>query len=467
MTVLICALASGVLLFLSTGVGGQWPLAWLATIPVLLLAYGKRPTWQVAIAAFCAYAIGLLNLLVAYGTIIFALAPLLPIIAIAFAGCVVLARYAYQRLPLGAAAIAFPVAWTAVEFINSNVSTNGTYGAFAYSQVPAPLLIQSASLFGLWIVTFLLCLVSNAVALWLRKGREAVPVVIGVAALLVINVGFGYARLAAPSASPVRVGVVSDDALRFGATEPSARAVARIFSIAATNLARHGAKTIVTPEKIAALDPRWTDVTDEFKREAKATGTTIVSGFEEHAATAQNVALTFHPDGTVSRYAKRHLIPGLEALVPGHDAGWLGQNRSVAICKDMDFQATIRNDSRNGIAIMYVPAWDFVTDGRAHANMAIMRGVENGFALVRSARHGLMTVTDAQGRVIASQPSSFTSLESYLADVSPGPGMTLYDTIGDVFAWICVAAAVLIAILALQPAVLRLRVQDRSFRAAD
>ncbi len=397
----------------------------------------------------------------------FVVAWMVPFMAIAFAACIVLARCAYQRLPLGLAAIAFPAAWTAVEFINSSVSTNGTYGAFAYSQVPAPLFIQSASLFGLWIVTFLLCFVSNAVALWLHKGRAALPVVIGAATLFVANVAFGYVRLAAPSAPPVRVGVVSDDALRFGATEPSARSVARTFAAAAASLARQGAKTIVIPEKVAALEPRWSDVTDEFKQAAQTTGTTIVTGFEEHGATAQNVALTYHPDGTVSRYAKRHLIPGLEQLVPGHDAGWLGQNRSVAICKDMDFQGTIRSDARNGISIMYVPAWDFVTDGQTHANLAIMRGVENGFALVRSARMGLMTVSDAQGRVVASRRSSSTSLESYVANVSPGPGMTLYDAIGDVFAWLCAAAALLIAIFALQPGLVRLWVNDRSCRAAD
>ena len=42
------------------------------------------------------------------------------------------------------------------------------------------------------------------------------------------------------------------------------------------------------------------------------------------------------------------------------------------------------------------------TDGWIHARMAVMRGVENGFAVVRSAFLGVEAVSDAQGRLLAS-----------------------------------------------------------------
>ncbi len=62
----------------------------------------------------------------------------------------------------------------------------------------------------------------------------------------------------------------------------------------------------------------------------------------------------------------------------------------MAICKDMDFERTLRADARQGaIRILAVPANDFVKDDWIHARMAIMRGVENGFAVVRSAFHGI------------------------------------------------------------------------------
>lgn len=99
----------------------------------------------------------------------FALDPWLPVLGAAFAACVLLARSARRRISRTAALLMFPAAWTSVEFINGSVSHNGTYGSFAYNQVFAPILIQSASLFGLWSVTFLICLCSNAIALLLRE----------------------------------------------------------------------------------------------------------------------------------------------------------------------------------------------------------------------------------------------------------------------------------------------------------
>jgi len=43
-------------------------------------------------------------------------------------------------------------------------------------------------------------------------------------------------------------------------------------------------------------------------------------------------------------------------------------------------------------------------DAWMHARQAILRGVENGFAVVRVASHGLATVSDDRGRVLAVAP---------------------------------------------------------------
>lgn len=188
------------------------------------------------------------------------------------------------------------------------------------------------------------------------------------------------------------------------------------------------------PEKIAVWSPAWNAVVEPFHQLA----VTIVVGFEEDAAQAQNVALTFRPNSARDRYAKQHLIAGLEPLVPGHEAGTLGNGESVAICKDLDFPATVRHDAHAGsTTIAFVPAWDFVRDSDTHAALAIFRGVENGFAVVRSARQGVMTVSDAQGRLIARAMSNPGGPALLIASVSPGPGPTIYNRIGDCFAWLC------------------------------
>jgi len=71
------------------------------------------------------------------------------------------------------------------------------------------------------------------------------------------------------------------------------------------------------------------------------------------------------------------------------------------------------------VRLLAVPAWDFVVDGRLHFRMALARGIENGFAMVRAAEQGLLTVTDGYGRTIASKTSGAEAL--LVADVAPGP----------------------------------------------
>jgi len=99
---------------------------------------------------------------------------------------------------------------------------------------------------------------------------------------------------------------------------------------------------------------------------------------------------------------------------------------------------------------MAVPANDFVKDGWIHARMAVMRGVENGFAVVRSAFNGLETASDAQGRVLGAPARCSRAWRGLSAQVPLGPGPTLYTRIGDVFAWMCVLTAFLLGFLAIR-----------------
>jgi apolipoprotein N-acyltransferase len=66
-----------------------------------------------------------------------------------------------------------------------------------------------------------------------------------------------------------------------------------------------------------------------------------------------------------------------------------------------------------------------------------MRGVENGFALVRAAHHGLVYASDAEGRLIAVKTAAPTGPTMIIADLPLGPGPTLYTRIGNIFPWLC------------------------------
>lgn len=126
----------------------------------------------------------------------------------------------------------------------------------------------------------------------------------------------------------------------------------------------------------------------------------------------------------------------------------LGDRTAVAICKDMDFPAMIRGDAMLQPGLFAVPAWDFGKDAVWHARLAILRGVENGFAVARSANYGLLTLSDAYGRVLATKASTSGGMVLLQGDLPRGPGQTLYARIGDSFAWICLAMSVLLIAVA-------------------
>ena len=123
--------------------------------------------------------------------------------------------------------------------------------------------------------------------------------------------------------------------------------------------------------------------------------------------------------------------------------------RATVVCKDMDFAEMIRDDAQEGIRIMYVPAWDFVADGWLHARMAIMRGVEDGFSVARAARDGYLTASDAYGRVVAGAPTSPVGFVVVNVSLPLGPGDTIYKSIGDVFAWLCIGLTLVLGLVAL------------------
>jgi apolipoprotein N-acyltransferase len=71
-----------------------------------------------------------------------------------------------------------------------------------------------------------------------------------------------------------------------------------------------------------------------------------------------------------------------------------------------------------------------------------LRGVENGYAVVRASRDGLLSVSDAYGRMLAVAQSTSFPGTSLFAQVKVGPRVpTIYTRIGDALGWLCVAGA--------------------------
>ena len=92
----------------------------------------------------------------------------------------------------------------------------------------------------------------------------------------------------------------------------------------------------------------------------------------------------------------------------------------LAICTDMHFSALGQAYGAAGAGVMLLPAWDFQLDAWMGARMAVRRGVESGYAVLRAAREGVLTVSDAYGRGLAERASS-ASIESGFAVPGASP----------------------------------------------
>jgi apolipoprotein N-acyltransferase len=441
MKTLSAALVSGVLLYLSQGLDDMWFLAGVALVPVLWLAYSKAPSWQLILASMAAWLAGQIYAFQCYGSVspLLILSGLLPLM-ILFPSALLFARLARRRAAAPATLFAFPACWTALEYMYGLVAPNGSFGALAYSQMSSPVLIQCASLLGMYSVTFLICLFANVLALALHRApRSRLVLALGLS-ICFIDVGFGFMRLSKPQPAPLIVGAFVDESISQAAyrsdTLDSAVGVSAAYASAIRLSALQGAKFAVTPEGGIVSRQEWrAAVLAPLQTLAQETGVHIIAGVYERAPPA-DLAFALQADKAPRVYAKRHLVPFLDnEFTPGHSSGWLGDGRAMEICKDMDYPRTILGDAKRGIQLMGVPAGDFGKDAWLHARMAIMRGVENGFAIVRAANEGLLTASDAQGRIVAQKRAAPSGMTVLIAPLPPGPGPTFYTRIGDVFAW--------------------------------
>jgi apolipoprotein N-acyltransferase len=262
-----------------------------------------------------------------------------------------------------------------------------------------------------------------------------------------VNAAYGGWRLTAPAGDSERIALIDSDDAVGPHQKPDEKAELAVVDAYAAHIealrGRH-IQLIVLPENISRIDTAWRGAAQaRLAAAANAADATVVAGFGALADGAQrNVAWAFTPGAaTPTTYEKRHLIPGVESSVfrPGAGPVVLADGTALEICLDMDYQHMLRHDARQTRPrLMAVPAWDFGADGWFHARDAVMRSVENGVPMARSARDGLMTLNDRFGRIVTEAPTvaGFTTVVGELP-LSGHGGATLYDRIGDVFGWLC------------------------------
>lgn len=379
-------------------------------------------------------------------------------------------RLCFDRLPPLAALFVFPLAQVTLELGTASLLPYASFGAWAYTQSFAPVLIQIASLFGFWAVSFVVAMVASALASTVTHTVHSRWSGIMVAASLVLStLAFGSWRLAS---TPVQTAPVNLAGL---ASKPSdltsviatkdgcgtdrctkARAdardqVNRLFTRTEA-AAREGQLDFVTWSEVAAPlfvedVPSFVDRARNLARRYRLHFAPAVFIVEPGRTPWRNEVYLFDPEGRrIAAHLKAKPVPG-EISINGDDRLVIAQTPigqvGLAICYDMDFQALARQAS--GARLMLVPGSDWPAIDPLHPNMVALRAVENGYAVLRPSRESASVAFDGFGRELGRAEWQGVSEPIVRATLRSAAPVTLYSQIGDIFAYL--AAIALLALL--------------------
>ena len=359
--------------------------------------------------------------------------------------------------------LALPAISVATDTLLAHFTPDGNWGSLAYTQAEVLPIAQVAAIFGVGGILFLLMLANSALGFALEYGtkpRGAVPMYVATLAAIAIAAGYGYWRLQAPeSGTRVNFGIASVDDYIDDTKSEKSRDVWEQYDAQVLTLAGSGAKVVLLPEKIDVLSSAAAEVRQRrLSALARENHVWLVAGLGvDDGKQRRNEAWWYAPDGSLkTNYLKHFMAPPEREFVPGSEFPVNeidGVRYGVAICKDMHFASLGRGFGARDAGVMLVPAWDFNADAWMAANMTKLRGVENGFAVVRSARNGLLSVSDAYGRMLAVERSSRIPGTTLFATVKVGARVpTIYTRIGDLLGWLCIGAALALIGLSLRRA---------------
>lgn len=375
------------------------------------------------------------------------------------------------------ATLIFPVAWTAIEFIDSRTNPYGSWGATGYTQHGVLPLMQLASVTGVWGIGFVIGWFA-AVVNWAWDQQFAwsaiqlgVLVFTGITSALVL---LGSLRIVlAPARQTVRVagigwpkGIIEPaDFMR--AVEPDLaasdrgnldRAFVRIqdsFLARSEREACAGARIIIWPEaNLIVFKEEEAAFLERTRALARKHQVYLLMGMATlhpgERYSFRNHAMLVTPAGEIAYdYTKITAVPGFEKnySLPGEQPIQFADTEfgrlASPICFDMDFDGIIHQVGRGRADMMLVPASDWKDIMPLHQQMAEFRAIENGTALFRITRWGGSGAVDPYGRRLAWMDDFAAQDNVMVAQMPIHAGVrTLYARIGNTFGWMCVTGCV-------------------------
>ena len=362
--------------------------------------------------------------------------------------------------------------WCVMEWSLTLTWAGVPWSRLALGQTSMLAVIQSASLFGPYFITFLIVAVNFLVGYGLFFNKRLAPA-LG-ALLLAVNVAVGGVLLAidGESTQPLRVAAVQGNISSAQKWGEDGLIISLTRYTELTQLAAfRGADLVVWPESVIPYDLNEDDVMLSYLGKlASSEGIHLVIGsFEKQGDINHNALFAFDPQGQLNptAYAKRRLVPfgefipmekfiktvvpllaDLNArsadLDPGEGSNIIHTelgNIGGIICFDSIYEELSRASVLDGAQLLVISTNDsWFSDSAAlsmHNRQSVLRAVENGRYVIRAANTGISSIISPTGEIL----DSLGALEDGIVvkDVYLRDSLTLYTRMGNVIIWLSVA----------------------------
>ena len=390
--------------------------------------------------------------------------------------------------------IALAASLTLSEWLRGQVLTGFPWNAFGYALTEPLALAQTASLIGLWGLTFLSVAIFASPALLIdgksRGRRPWIAPVIAIALLLVMGI-FGVIRLSLQQTTAVanaklrimQPNLPQDVKFNYGAKAEVMQKYLTLSDRASgpQSTGVRDASILIWPE--SAFPFFLTREADAMAQIAELLpkGTVLITGSVRapdlppgvKVTRAYNSIYVIDHDGNVlSVYDKLHLVPfgeylpfqdwmeklgfvQLTKVIGGFIPGALRRPMEIPgaprmlplICYEAIFPGDVasREDRPGWIVNLTNDAWFGISTGPyQHLQQARLRAIEQGLPVVRAANSGISAVIDPLGRIVARLG---LGVEGVLDSSLPSAiAPTIYARNGDIPAALIVAAALIFVI---------------------
>jgi apolipoprotein N-acyltransferase len=375
-----------------------------------------------------------------------------------------------------------PLVITGLEFIRGIGELRFPWLSLGYSQARYPLFIQQASIYGVYGVSFWIVLLNVSIYEALRRKR-LVDIFVAIL-IFTLPLIYGVTRMGKTRGQMVTVGIVQPNIdpnlkfspeLRFETFERLMQLSVRCATTAAAQ-EQNPADLIIWPETATPVFLRSPGKYQDLVRHLVDrlnipifTGTAI---YEPATHDIFNGAVLIEPNtGIEQEYRKIYLVPFGEHIpfdrqfafirridfgegdyTPGTTYTIFHTKKfrfACLICFESIFPELSRrcvNDGAEVLVNITNDGWFGKISGpQQHNDMAILRSVENGVVLLRSANTGISMIVDQYGRVLIEKP--LFEEDIIVANIPITPISTIYRKTGDALPIICLLAITLILIL--------------------